>query len=133
MDSSNFRIRNVVITIVFIYTWFPRNCKDHSLLERVDNFALLNLDIVCCYLCLENLHELKNAGKQTPFPYSQFKVVIINLESKEERITFSERCLKNCYGSGLERLKAVKDIENANKHIPIFIRLNLLKVLQHSF
>lgn len=39
-----------------------RNCIDKKLVERVDNYALLNMDIIWCYLNLQNLHELKNAG-----------------------------------------------------------------------
>ena len=83
-----------------------RNCSDKSLLERTDNYALLNLDIVWCYLCLQNLHELKNA---------------------EERLSACEKCLQNCYGADLQRLSYLKT-EGVNKHTPIFVRLNLLKV-----
>ena len=39
-----------------------RNCIDVKLVEKVDNYALLNMDIIWCYLNLQNLHELKNAG-----------------------------------------------------------------------
>jgi exonuclease VII small subunit len=58
-------------------------------------------------LNLQNLHELKNA---------------------EERLNQCEKCLEKCYGPGLHRLTSIKS-ESANKHIPIFVRLNLLKAI----
>jgi uncharacterized UBP type Zn finger protein len=54
---------------------------------------------------LQNLHELKNA---------------------EERLNLCEISLEKCYGSNLSRLSLIKS-ESANKHVPIYVRLNLLK------
>lgn len=84
-----------------------KNFRDTSLLEKVDNYALLNLDITWCYLCLQNLHELKNA---------------------DERLEKCEKCLEKCYGANLERLTLIKS-ETSNKHIPVFVRINLLKAI----
>ncbi|CAF0966900.1 unnamed protein product [Brachionus calyciflorus] len=84
-----------------------KGCEDKSLLERVDNYALLNMDIIWCYLNMENLNDLKNA---------------------EERLKICEECLKKCYGFDLSRLNSIKS-ETVNKHTPIFVRLNLLKAI----
>ncbi len=84
-----------------------RNCGDVSLLESVDNYALLNMDIIWCYLNLENLNELKNA---------------------EERLESCEKCLTKCYGVDMQRLAKIKS-ESSSKHVPIFVRLNLLKAI----
>ena len=51
---------------------FPtRNCRA-EILDSVDNFAILCLDIVWCYLCLENVSELPDAG--TLFLSQQWKL-----------------------------------------------------------
>lgn len=83
------------------------NCQDKSLLQNVDNYALLNLDIIWCYLNMESLNDLKNA---------------------EERMEICENGLKKCYGSDLGRLMSLKS-DMVNKYTPIFVRLNLLKAI----
>lgn len=107
VNSSKLFIKYLLIIIDNTYFHIDRNCRDTSLLESVDNYALLNLDIIWCYLNLENLSELKNA---------------------EERLTTCETCLTRCYGVDMHRLAALKN-ESASKHIPIFVRLNLLKAI----
>lgn len=82
-------------------------CQDKSLLQNVDNYALLNLDIIWCYLNIESLNDLKNA---------------------EERVKICEDGLKKCYGADLSRLMTIKS-DMVNKYTPIFVRLNLLKAI----
>ncbi len=94
------------------------------MLERVDNYALLNLDIVWCYLCLQNLHDLKNAGIKRKLKKKKKFFYFLSL-FKEERIDLCEKCLEKCYGSNLERLTLLQG--SVNKYTPIYIRLNLLK------
>ena len=77
------------------------------MLERIDNYALLNLDIVWCYLCMESLNDLRNADK---------------------RLSTCEHCLDKCYGAKLERLTKLKS-EAANKHTAVYVRLNVLKAV----
>lgn len=40
---------------------FDRKCRA-NILSAVDNHAVLGLDIVWCYLCLQNVEELPDAG-----------------------------------------------------------------------
>ena len=39
-----------------------RQCSA-AILQSVDNYAVLCLDIVWCYLCLKNVEDLPDAGK----------------------------------------------------------------------
>lgn len=60
----------------------------HSkLLESVDNYALLNLDIAWCYLCLKNVTQIPDA---------------------EKRLRQCEQSFHRSYGQNLERLMAIK-------------------------
>ena len=43
---------------------FFRQCSA-AILQSVDNYAILCLDIVWCYLCLKNVDDLPDAGKYT--------------------------------------------------------------------
>lgn len=58
-----------------------------DLLNRVDNYALLNLDIVWCYLHLQSFHYLSDA---------------------EARLKICDETFKRCYGENLERVRALK-------------------------
>ena len=58
-----------------------------SLLERVDNYGILNLDIAWCYLALQSIAELPAA---------------------EARLQQCERSLKRSYGENMERVVALK-------------------------
>lgn len=58
-----------------------------TLLDSVDNYALLDLDITWCYLCLQSL---------------------INLPEAFERLKRCEQRFHMSYGPNLERLMAVK-------------------------
>ena len=105
-----------------------RNCVDSKLVERVDNYALLNMDIIWCYLNLQNLQELKNAGKSNYHQHISLTLSNVSLYlTEEERLKLCEKSLEKCYGSDLSRLAAIKS-ESTNKHVPIYVRLNLLKV-----
>lgn len=58
-----------------------------QILNSVDNYAILCLDIVWCYLQLKNLDQLPNA---------------------DARLQASEACFKRSYGEKMERLAALK-------------------------
>ena len=58
-----------------------------SLLERVDNYGILNLDIAWCYLALQSIAELP---------------------AVEARLQQCERSLKRSYGENMERVVALK-------------------------
>ncbi|CAB4056567.1 unnamed protein product [Lepeophtheirus salmonis] len=71
-----------------------QNCSP-SILESVDNFGLLNLDIAWCYLNLEHLNELPQA---------------------DQRLAESEFCFNRIYGKDLERQKNAK-VLHARLHL----------------
>ncbi|XP_017085767.1 NEDD8 ultimate buster 1 [Drosophila eugracilis] len=79
------------------------NC-DSQFLESVDNYALLNLDIVWCYLCLKNVTQLPDA---------------------ERRLAICGRSFRRSYGENFERLYSMK-----GKSCPeraLIMRLQLLQ------
>ncbi|XP_076088637.1 NEDD8 ultimate buster 1-like [Mytilus galloprovincialis] len=75
-----------------------------DILNAVDNYAVLCLDIVWCYLCLKNVEDLPDA---------------------EKRLNMSEDCFIRSYGSNFERLNAVKG--GSGTELALFMRLHLLQ------
>lgn len=59
MPPVNFRWHYLLFKFYFLY--FCRKCGA-NILSAVDNYAVLCLDIVWCYLCLQNIEELPDAG-----------------------------------------------------------------------
>lgn len=57
------------------------------ILKSVDNYALLNLDIAWCYLCLQSITHIPDA---------------------ESRLTICENNFHRSYGENLERVIAIK-------------------------
>ncbi|KAJ8922694.1 hypothetical protein NQ315_007727 [Exocentrus adspersus] len=87
-----------------------RHCNS-QLLNTVDNYALLNLDIAWCYLCLESFAHLPEAY---------------------DRLKKCEEKFHSTYGPNLERLIAVKGTPGSEE--ALFMRLHLLQaiVLYHQ-
>lgn len=82
-----------------------QNC--HSpIIKSVDNIALLNLDIVWCYLQLKSITQLPDA---------------------ERRLQLCESSFKRTYGENFERVKMLKDSEMSEKCL--IVRLKLLKAV----
>ncbi|CAG7828581.1 unnamed protein product [Allacma fusca] len=75
-----------------------------ALLERVDNYGILNLDIAWCYLSLKCIAELP---------------------SVEARLHKSEKSLHRSYGENLERVVALKG--STGWEAALFVRLHLLQ------
>lgn len=75
-----------------------------SILDRVDNYALLCLDIVWCYLRLQNVSALPDA---------------------ESRLRTCEESFKKSYGPNLERLRLLKG--GTGKEQALLMRLHLLQ------
>ncbi|XP_077997726.1 NEDD8 ultimate buster 1-like [Glandiceps talaboti] len=80
-----------------------RQCRS-DILNAVDNYAVLCLDICWCYLCLQNINDLPDA---------------------DSRLKACEQCLKRSYGENLERLTAVKG--DSFREMALFVRLHLLQ------
>lgn len=77
-----------------------------NLLETVDNYALLNLDIVWCYLCLKSLTQLPDA---------------------ERRLIICEESFRRTYGDNMDRVRALKG--NAANEKALMMRLHLLQAV----
>lgn len=79
------------------------NCNS-KFLDSVDNYALLHLDIVWCYLCLKQINQLPDA---------------------ERRLTLCERIFRRSYGENYSRLYAVKGANCPER--ALIMRLQLLQ------
>ncbi|XP_058054773.1 NEDD8 ultimate buster 1 [Anopheles bellator] len=82
-----------------------RSCNS-QLLNGVDNYALLNLDVVWCYLCLKNLNQLPDAA---------------------ERLQLCEQKFRQSYGENMKRVTAIKGEQSSEK--TLLVRLHLLKAI----
>uniref|UniRef100_A0A336ME18 CSON014235 protein n=1 Tax=Culicoides sonorensis TaxID=179676 RepID=A0A336ME18_CULSO len=79
----------------------------HSkLLESVDNYALLNLDIVWCYLCLKSVTQLPDA---------------------ERRLKLCEDNFRKSYGENFDRVIGLKGSDGNEK--ALIMRLHLLQAI----
>ncbi|KAJ9594376.1 hypothetical protein L9F63_014199, partial [Diploptera punctata] len=77
-----------------------------QLLKSVDNYALLNLDVAWCYLCLRSVTHIPDA---------------------EQRLKVCEQNFHQSYGPNLERLMALKG--TTGNEAALFMRLHLLQAI----
>ncbi|KXJ08773.1 NEDD8 ultimate buster 1 [Exaiptasia diaphana] len=82
-----------------------RQCRA-EILNAVDNYAILCMDVVWCYLCLKSISDLPDA---------------------EKRLCTSQECFEKSYGPNLERLKAVQG--GAGRERALFVRLHTLQAV----
>lgn len=77
-----------------------------NLLQSVDNYALLNLDIVWCYLCLKSVTHLPDA---------------------ERRLKLCEDNFRKSYGDNFDRVVGLKGSDGNEK--ALVMRLHLLQAI----
>ncbi|CAF2852186.1 unnamed protein product [Rotaria sp. Silwood2] len=82
-----------------------RQCSS-QLLNSVDNWGLLNLDIVWCYLCMQNVNDIQDAA---------------------ERLMRCDTCFVKVYGNSFQRLNALQ--KDGQGHMVLFVRLHLLQAI----
>lgn len=82
-----------------------KNCNA-SIIKSIDNVALLNLDIVWCYLQLKSIMQLPDA---------------------ERRLDVCEDSFKRTYGENFERVKLIKNSDMSERCL--IVRLKLLKAV----
>ncbi|KAG5682950.1 hypothetical protein PVAND_012267 [Polypedilum vanderplanki] len=82
-----------------------QNCQS-SIIKSIDNVALLNLDIVWCYLQLKSITQLPDA---------------------ERRLQLCEASFKRTYGENFERVKLIKNSDASERCL--IVRLKLMKAI----
>ena len=92
-----------------------------DLLQMVDNFAILSLDIAWCYLSVNAVSELPEADIKL-----SRSVIDIYVQNQEVNILFRcEETFKKSYGNNMERLAALKGSQGSE--LALMARLHLLQ------
>ena len=92
-----------------------------DLLQMVDNFAILSLDIAWCYLSVNAVSELPEADIKL-----SRSVIDIYVQNQKVNILFRcEETFKKSYGNNMERLAALKGSQGSE--LALMARLHLLQ------
>ena len=92
--------------ILFLEADQELNQCNSMLVESVDNYAILNLDIVWTYLCLKSIMQLEDA---------------------ERRLKICETSFKRSYGENYSRLAELKGSTENEK--ALIVRLHLMQAI----
>uniref|UniRef100_A0A182U605 UBA domain-containing protein n=1 Tax=Anopheles melas TaxID=34690 RepID=A0A182U605_9DIPT len=103
-----------------------RNCNS-QLLNVVDNYALLNLDIVWCYLRLKVCNRFAFKLPSIILTIMLFPQNLNQLPDAEERLKVCELKFQQSYGKNMARVAAIRG-EQSNEKI-LLVRLHLLKAV----